>query len=216
MRYWWLGAVAALKVVVLTLWVVAGTTGVSTKVAFAGGSAGVGEDTGPALEATEPGKETAGEASEEPETGLSALANVIEQAEMNREKSLIEAIKRKEAELDYAAEVLDAREKRLEAFERDLEERTRELSELHREVREMIAVLREADKKSVERLVKIYQSMNPEEAASRIEKLNEKTAVQILSSMREKNAAKILGLVRVDKSVRLTQSMKAEERVKDR
>ena len=47
--------------------------------------------------------------------------------------------------------------------------------------------------------------------ASRIEKLDEAMAVMILASVADKKAAKILGFVDVDKSVRLSRSLKVKD-----
>ena len=52
--------------------------------------------------------------------------------------------------------------------------------------------------------------MNPEEAASRMEKLDEEMAVMILAAMSERKAAKVRSCVGVAKSAKLSQALRIE------
>ncbi len=127
-------------------------------------------------------------------------------------KGLMEAIRRKEEELEAREEALDERRRQLAGVRKDLDARTVRLQELMKELR---AVREEIDKfndNKAHRLVKIYESMTPQDAAARLERLDDRTAASILGSMREKIAGKILGFVNVDKSVRISRVLKREIR----
>lgn len=128
--------------------------------------------------------------------------------ENEKERGILAAVNRKEKELEAREEELRVREERLIELKKDIEARITELNKLHKDMEGFVKKIDEVNDSRVKRLVKIYESMNPEEAATRFEKLSEGMAVMILSSMNEKKAAKILGLVDVDRSVKLSQLLK--------
>lgn len=57
----------------------------------------------------------------------------------------------------------------------------------------------------LDQLAKIYQSMKPKEAASRISKLNESTGANILRRIKPKISASILGNMKAEKAARYTE-----------
>lgn len=128
--------------------------------------------------------------------------------ENEKERGILAAVNRKEKELEAREEELRVREERLIELKKDIEARITELNKLHKDMEGFVKKIDEVNDSRVKRLVKIYESMDPEEAATRFEKLSEGMAVMILSSMNEKKAAKILGLVDVDRSVKLSQLLK--------
>lgn len=127
------------------------------------------------------------------------------------EKGLLAAISRRQKELDDRDEELKAREERLEIVKKDIDARIRELEKVRSEIEAFAGKIDAADNDSVKRLAKIYETMNPEEAAPRLEKIDTKLAVQILSTMKEKNAARILEFVKVERSVALSQLLKLKK-----
>lgn len=131
----------------------------------------------------------------------------------DEQRAMLEAVSRRTKELDERQRELDIKEKRLNELKSSVQARIDELNRLYDKVDEVASKINEYKGERIRRLVKIYESMAPEEAAPRIEKLNEKTAVMILAQMKEKSAAKILGLVEVSKSVKLSQSLKMRDKL---
>lgn len=127
------------------------------------------------------------------------------------ERSLIAAINRKEKELEAREEALRAKEARLEAIKADMEARSAELRKVHQDIEAMVRKINEAREERIRRIVKIYETMNPEEAAPRLEGLDNDMAVMILSSMNEKKAAKLMEFVSVDKAVELSRMFRAKK-----
>jgi len=123
------------------------------------------------------------------------------------ERSMLEAMKRRENELNDKEDDLKKYEQRLTLINDELDLRMKELKSTKSAVDKALARLKSAEKMRTQRVVKIYESMAPEEAAARIEKLDEKTAVMILSTMKEKKAGAVLGLVSVEKAVKFSQMM---------
>ncbi len=123
------------------------------------------------------------------------------------ERSMLEAMKRRESELKAREDNLKKYEQRLAVVNSELDLRMKELKATKDVVDKALLKLKIAEKSRSKRVVKIYESMAPEEAAARIENLDEKTAVMILSTMKEKKAGAVLGLVSVEKAVRYSQLM---------
>ncbi len=130
---------------------------------------------------------------------------------LDAERSLLDALNRKEKELNAREEEVVKKEERLNIVKADIEQRLSELKLEHEKIAVLVKKIDEIDDQRVKRIVKIYESMNPEEAASRIEKLEEDMAVMILSSMSERKAAKVLSFVNVSKSAKLSQSLRVKD-----
>lgn len=127
-----------------------------------------------------------------------------------REKSFLAALNRRQKELDDREAELRIKEEKLNLLKNDIEAKLAELEKKRREAEDFYRKINIKDEESMGKIVKIFESMSPEEAAPRLEKLDEQMAVMILTLMKEKKAAKILSLVEVEKSVRLSQKMKVK------
>ncbi len=123
------------------------------------------------------------------------------------ERSMLEAMRRRENELNDKEDDLKKYERRLKLINDELDLRMKELKATRIVVDKALAKLKGAEKMRTRRIVKIYESMAPEEAAARMEKLDVKTAVMILSTMKEKKAGAVLGLVSIEKAVTFSQMM---------
>jgi flagellar motility protein MotE (MotC chaperone) len=123
------------------------------------------------------------------------------------ERSMLEAVKRRETELDHREEDLKKYEQRLGLINAELDERMKQLKATKVVVDKALVKLKTAQRMRTQRVVKIYESMGPEEAAARIERLDAKTAVMILSTMKEKKAGAVMGLMGVAKAVKYSQMM---------
>lgn len=124
------------------------------------------------------------------------------------EKGLLAAIARRQKELDIREDELRVREARLDGIKADLDARALEIKKAHAEIEASLKKLDEAGTERVKRLVKIFESMGPEDAAPRLEKLDQDIAVLILSTISEKKAAKILSFIEPSRSARLSQAIK--------
>lgn len=127
---------------------------------------------------------------------------------VERERDLLASIARRQKDLDEREAALRDEEQRLAAIRRDIDGRIEELGRVHSRIEAFVKKIDEVSDERIKRVAKIYASMSPEEAATRLEQLDEKTAVMILANIRERSAAKILAFVNVKKSVELSQKLK--------
>lgn len=146
-----------------------------------------------------------------PPAGEAALKKDAPARNDGKDRGLIESVGRRQKDLDSREEELKIKEERIAAIRGDVEARIAELKRLHSSIEAFVKKIDEVNDERVKRLVKIYESMSPEEAAARIEKLDQGTAVMILASVSEKKAAKILGFVDVEKSVKLSKALRIKE-----
>ncbi|MCS7203119.1 MAG: hypothetical protein NZ809_01520 [Thermodesulfovibrio sp.] len=109
---------------------------------------------------------------------------------------------------------LTIEEERLKILKEDIEKRTEELKKLKEEVdlkiKEQQAIkeqLEKAKQENYQKLAKIYESMPPEEAALRIERLDEETAVLLLLAIKPRQAGKILANMNPEKAASLSKKI---------
>ncbi len=185
MRIKVMAAIAAVKIAVLLVWFITSAAPLSGSVVSA--------------KVPPPEAETAAETRS---SGTEHMA----------EKGLLEAIRRKEEELKTREDELSERMRRLAGVKKDIDARVKRLQALIKDFNAVKERIDRFNNEKARRLVKIYESMAPQDAALRIERLDDKMAASILGSMREKIAGKILGFVNVDKSVKISRVLKKEIR----
>lgn len=103
-------------------------------------------------------------------------------------------------------------EERLKILQEDLAKKTEELKKLRDEINakikqqeELKAQLEKSQQENYQRLAKIYESMPPEEAATRLEKLDDETATLLVLAMKPRSASKILANVNPDKAATISK-----------
>jgi flagellar motility protein MotE (MotC chaperone) len=112
------------------------------------------------------------------------------------------------------ARQVEAGEAKLKAYEAEVDERIRKLSALRTEVQAMFQRIQEHENEKQQRLVKIYESMEPESAAQRIETLDEGTASWILMRVSPRKAGQVLGLMSPAKTSQLTRLLSQNQLTK--
>lgn len=119
---------------------------------------------------------------------------------------VLEAVKNRTQELDMKEEKIRIEEERLKSLKVEIENKITELSKQRQDIEKILQAIKTEKQEGMERLAKVYESMPPEEAALRIEKLNKDLAVKLLKTMKEKTAGKILAFVDPAKAAELTQA----------
>jgi len=110
--------------------------------------------------------------------------------------TLLEALKQRNSEIDVREKKVIEREGRLNLLEKEVRGMLDEYIKLKEIVdqreAEHASALRKETEARTSRLSKIYQAMDPKEAADRIKKMKKSTALSLLRKIKEKQAAKIL------------------------
>ncbi len=120
---------------------------------------------------------------------------------------LLLAIKLRSDGLDRREERVHLEELQIKTLRSEIDERISQLSKARKEMERVVEELRMEKDKGVKKLAKIYENMEPEEAATRIELVDNELAVRLLKSMQKKSAAGILAVVKPKKAALLTQKL---------
>ena len=117
-------------------------------------------------------------------------------------------------ELSARREQLEKREKDLrhrgallKAAEARMDEKLAQLKEVQKTVKELIAQKDEAEIKKVDRMVKVYQSMKPDQAAAILGKLQMPVLLDVVGRMKESKLGQILAAMPTEKAQELTLEM---------
>jgi flagellar motility protein MotE (MotC chaperone) len=138
----------------------------------------------------------------------------------SEEATLLKQLQARLKEVEERERGLQQREERLTALQQDLEAlAARQTKEGKRLVGEA-SLLAEEQRRYVEQdpalihLIKIYESMDPEEAALRIAHMREGLALDILASIKDKKAAGVLAGVEPVKAARLSEGLRRYRDIK--
>jgi flagellar motility protein MotE (MotC chaperone) len=122
-------------------------------------------------------------------------------------RALLDAVARRNAELDARERALAMREERLQVFEHDVTAKVASLEEIEKRLLARSKEATAAVAAASESLAKIYGAMKPSEAAPILEQLDQATVLQIFGRMKEKQIGEILPLMSRDKAIVLTRSL---------
>lgn len=123
------------------------------------------------------------------------------------QEELLTLIEKRQKELDERERSLKIEEERLETIRKDLELKIKRYSELLKKINAKLDEIERKDIKNMEYLVKVYESMPPEEAGERLAALDEITAVRILERMRPRKASAILSTMEPQKVSAITRHL---------
>ena len=135
---------------------------------------------------------------EEISQGNQGIATHEMEEEVTEEGALIQQLQNRLKELNEREQRLQQKQERIEGLQRDVEalaaRQTKEAERLQKKAAELEAKskTKKKDDPSLRHLVKVYNAMDPEEAALRIEKMDEHLALEILSGIKDKKAAVVL------------------------
>jgi flagellar motility protein MotE (MotC chaperone) len=129
-------------------------------------------------------------------------------------KPLIEAIKKRQVEMDEKEELLRLEEEKLRLLKAGVEERIAELTKLKKNADKLVKEIKSFNEAKTKHLVNVYEAMPVEEAAVRIARLDGLLAVKLLFQMKAKKAGGILGLIEADKAVELSRGLAKHKELK--
>lgn len=127
--------------------------------------------------------------------------------EKGKEENLYELLKKREEDLNKREAELNEREVRLNQLKQDVEAKIGSLGKVRSEIEGSFKKIDAAQTEKIAHLVKIYELMPPNDAASRLEKLDDETALLILSKMKQRAAAKIMAFVDPARAAKFTSSL---------
>ena len=169
---------------------------------------------------------TVGSVQETPEVGTTdsfenqAVENGLNEEAPSSEITLLEQLQARLKEVEERERGLQLREERLMALQQDLEALAARQTKEGKRLEGEASSLAEEQRRYVEQdpalihLIKIYESMDPEEAALRIAEMREGLALDILAAIKDKKAAGVLAGVEPVKAARLSEGLRRYRDIK--
>ena len=138
----------------------------------------------------------------------------------SEETTLIEQLQARLKEIEERERALQLREEQVASLQRDMEALAARQAKEAKRLKKSASALEEEERRYLEQdpalvhLIKIYEAMDPEEAALRIEVMREGLALDILASIKNKKAAGILAGVRPKKAAKLSEGLRKYREIK--
>ena len=120
---------------------------------------------------------------------------------------MIAFIEKKQKEIKEKETFLLKEEERLKILRKDLDERIEKYTNLLNQIETVLKKLEQIQDEKIEHVVKAYEVMPPEEAATRLAALPETTAVKIIKKMKPKKAGIIMAYMDPQKVASLTEGL---------
>lgn len=122
-------------------------------------------------------------------------------------RALLEAVEKRQAELDAREREVATKEQRLAVYEKDVIAKVASLEEIEKRLSARAKAATQAVDAASESLAKIYGTMKPEAAAPILDRLDDPTVLTIFRRMKEKQVGEILPLMTRDRAIALTQAL---------
>jgi len=138
----------------------------------------------------------------------------------SEESTLLEDLQRRLKEVGERERGLQLREEHVRSLQQDLEALAARQAKEAKRLKKEAAALSEEQRRYLEQdpalvhLLKIYESMDPEEGALRIELMREGLALDILAGIKNKKAAGILAGVNPKKAAKLSEGLQKYREIK--
>jgi flagellar motility protein MotE (MotC chaperone) len=123
------------------------------------------------------------------------------------ERQILLSLMERKRQLDERDTLLNQREEQLRALRDNIQQQVAELKRLQAEIEASMEAKKAQDAENLQKVVSLYNGMDPVRAAQKLEQLEPKVAVQILMNMNQRKAAQLLEQLPPDKAKRITESI---------
>jgi len=129
------------------------------------------------------------------------------------ELKLLEQLSQRRDQLDARTKDLDTREALIRITETRVDQKIKEMDKLRGQLQAMVDRLGEAQNAQIENLVKIYETMKPEEAARIFETLDMPVLLGVIQKMKPARTAPIMAKMAPEKAKELTVALTKQDQL---
>ncbi|MFQ5535496.1 MAG: MotE family protein [Sphingomonadales bacterium] len=129
------------------------------------------------------------------------------------ELELLQSLSRRRSELESRERALDMRERVIELTERRVDEKLLEIKGIENEINENLKGYDEQQKAKLARLVKVYESMKPKDAARIFDTLDLDILIPVAERMKEAKIARILSKMEGSAAKELTIELATQKKL---
>ena len=120
---------------------------------------------------------------------------------------MVKFINKRHKEIKEKEGTLKKEEERLNAIRKDVDERIQKYTKLLDQFEDVLKKVEQISNEKLDRLVKSYESMPPEEAAAALSAINQPMAVKIILKMKPKKVGAVMAYMDRKKVVSVTEGM---------
>lgn len=139
-----------------------------------------------------------------PPAAAQTMANAAPEQPSGADLEVLQSLALRRDQLDQRAAELDMREKLLMATEDRIKERVEDLKKIEASIKSMIVQQDDKQAEEMAKLVKVYETMKPKEAATIFDSLDQKVLMSVVSKMATGKLAPVLAAMTPDKAKQLT------------
>ncbi|MDX2027593.1 MAG: hypothetical protein SFW62_03040 [Alphaproteobacteria bacterium] len=140
---------------------------------------------------------------------LTGIADDASPAEME----VLKQLSNRREELDKRGRDLDTREALIKVAEQRVENKIKEMETLRQQLQAMVNTASEAQAAQLENLVKIYETMKPDEAARIFETLEMPVLLSVIQRMKPARTAPVMAKMAPDKAKDVTLALTKQDKL---
>jgi flagellar motility protein MotE (MotC chaperone) len=129
------------------------------------------------------------------------------------EMEVLKQLSSRREELDRRSKELDTREALIKVAEQRVDQKIKEMESLRQQLQSMVNQVSEAQTTQLENLVKIYETMKPDEAAKIFESLDMPILLGVVLRMKPKSTAPIMAKMAPEKAKELTIALTRQDQL---
>lgn len=138
-----------------------------------------------------------------------------EEAVTSIEKEVFDDLAKRRKELDMREKNLATREALLRAAEQELERKYQEMDAMRSEIKSLLDQQTEEEQKRIQSLVKIYEGMKPQQAATIFDTLDLDVLLSVMSLMSERRLSPILAAMNPERARTITIMLAEQKSLPD-
>ncbi len=129
------------------------------------------------------------------------------------EMEVLKQLSARHDELEKRAKALDTREELIKIAEQRVDQKIKELQTLRSQLQSMINQVSESQATQLDNLVKVYETMKPEDAAKILETLDMPVLLNVIQRMKPKSTAPIMAKMTPEKAKDITMALTKQDQL---
>ncbi len=129
------------------------------------------------------------------------------------ELDVLKQLSQRREQLEKRSRDLDTRDALLKVTEQRVDTKIKEMETLRLQLQSMVTQASEAQQTQIENLVKIYETMKPEEAAKILETLDMPVLLGVIQKMKPKSTAPIMAKMTPEKAKEITVALSKQDQL---
>jgi flagellar motility protein MotE (MotC chaperone) len=129
------------------------------------------------------------------------------------ERQILLNLMERKRQLDERDTLLNQREEQLRALRDNIQQQVAELKKLQSQIEASMDAKKAQDAENLQKVVNLYNGMDPIKAAEKLATLDAKVAVEIVMGMNQRKAAQVLQNLPADKAKQITEAIVAKQPV---